>query len=152
VAVAAASATVAFLLGAGAHAAGACLAAPSQWAAWGLAPPGDLLLLGLYLLCNPILEEWFWRGTLLQSGAPRWGRARRVFAVLGFLPFHAVFLYQSFGAGLCALATLAILAAALLWTALRVRSGNTWWSVASHLGADVGVVALYVCFLRGQVG
>lgn len=139
-----------FALGAGARWLGVAPPVPSLWKSWGLAPPADVGLLGLYALLNPWLEEWFWRGTLLGSAVKR--RLRPAGAVAlsigAFMPFHLVFLLRSFGVTLGLLFAGVVLAAASLWAALQERHGHTWWSAASHVGADLGVVLLYLFFLR----
>ena len=149
-AAAAASAIAAFAVGAVAHRAGIAPRPSPLWRTWGLAPPADLVLLTVYLLLNPGLEEWFWRGTLLGEGVRRrLGRAGAwTLSVGAFLPFHLVFLVRSFGVLHGALFAVGVLGLASFWAALCERHGHAWWSAASHLGADLGVVLLYLRFLR----
>ncbi len=149
-AVAALTTIAVFALGAGARWLGVAPPVPPLWKSWGLAPPTDVCLLGLYVLLNPWLEEWFWRGTLLGAAVKRpLGRAGAVsLSVVGFIPLHLVFLLPSFGVTRGLLFAGGVLVAASLWAALHERHGHAWWSAASHLGADLGVVLLYLFFLR----
>jgi len=123
---------------------------PDRWSEWGLAPPSDTALLLLYVLANPWIEEWFWRGALLGPAVRRrLGTAcARALAVLGFWPLHVAFLVRSFGAASGAVLSLCVLPAACAWVLLRERSGHAWWCAASHQGADLGLVTFYLVFLR----
>jgi hypothetical protein len=143
-----------FISGSLAYALGLRPSTPTVWAAWGLAPPGDRLLLLAYVGLNPWIEEWFWRGTLLggAGGAPRGAARARWLAILGFVPFHLVFLVPSFGWPLSIIIGVAIAAASWIWVILRERQGHVWGAAASHWGADAGLVALYEWVLRGAVG
>ncbi len=137
-------------LGFGAHRLGFQPRPQATWQAWGLGPPHDLLLLLVFAAFNPWVEESFWRGALLDEPVrQRVGvRGARALAVWGFCPLHGVFLLRSFDAVTGWLCTLGVLAAAILWTRARERSGNAWWAAASHQGADVGAVCLYWFLLR----
>lgn len=123
-----------------------------QWFQWGLQPPSDRGLLLYYLVANPYIEEWFWRGTILGNPVRHaLGTARaRVLAVMGFWPLHAVVLVPAFGFFHGGLLSIACLAAGALWTMFRERQGNIWDAFASHQGADAGVVWLYWVLLRGS--
>ncbi len=124
---------------------------PLLWERWGLVAPADRVLLAHYMLLNPWVEEWFWRGTILGTTVRRrLGVARaRALAVLGSWPLHAVFLLQSFGVVVGGGVSLGVVAAAWAWTLLRERSGHAWWCAASHQGADLGLVLVYL-FLLGK--
>ena len=125
-----------------------------SWRLWGLTPPGDLPLLAYYVGVNAGVEEWFWRGAVLEQGArARLGTAGcRGLAVLGFLPLHLGILVLGFGERSGILLAAGVLLASLAWTALRERTRCVWWAAASHWGADLGIALAYWIWLRAAPG
>ena len=116
------------------------------WRTWGLEPPRDWLWLLYYASVNPWVEERFWRGALLGDAVrSRLGtRGARILTIAAFLTHHAVVLLPSFGAARGLLLCVPILAAGALWVWLHERSGRLSWCIASHAGADAGLVILYL--------
>jgi hypothetical protein len=121
-----------------------------RWRDWGLAPPADVVWLAYYAAVNPWVEERYWRGSLLGPAvrARLGGRAARAFSTLGFLNHHAFVIVATFGAGLGAALCVPILAAAVVWTLWRERTGGIWWAVASHAGVDVGLALVTLAVVR----
>ena len=117
-----------------------------RWHDWGLTPPADRVWLFYYVTANPWIEERFWRGTVLgPSVRARLGpRAARAVAAVGFVHHHAAVTIATFGVLQGALLCIPILAAGCVWTWMRERSGILWWSVASHIGADLGLAIAYL--------
>lgn len=126
-------------------------AAAGLWKSWGLEPPGDRMWLLYYASVNPWVEERFWRGTLLGPGVRgRVGpRGARLLTVAAFVAHHAVVLIPSFGAARGALLCAPILLAGAVWTWMHERTGRLGWCIASHVGADAGLVVLYLLGARG---
>jgi hypothetical protein len=125
--------------------------AAAAWAGWGLRPPHDLAWLAYYVIVNPWVEERYWRGALLAPAVvARLGTApARALAVLGFGIHHLAVLGASFGLARGALLVLPVLAAGAAWTLMRLRSGGVSLAVASHLGTDLALAAVYVWMWRG---
>jgi len=122
----------------------------SLWRGWGLAPPGDLVWLAYYALVNPWIEERYWRGALLGDAVTRriGRRAARTLAVVAFLDHHAVVLVPSFGWRAAGLLCIAIGAAAACWVWMHERTRGLAFCIASHAGADAGLVLLYLLWVR----
>jgi CAAX prenyl protease-like protein len=127
---------------------------PVVWGNWGLRRGQDLPLLVWYVLVNPWIEEWFWRGALLGSRVSDHlgpGRARAL-AMLGFLPYHYAVLALGFGPRVGCVLALGVLLGSACWTAMRLRFGSAWWAAASHQGADLGLALVYWMRMRPPTG
>ena len=116
---------------------------------WGMDAARAPWMLAYYVLVNPGVEEWFWRSTLLTAAGNLGAAPRRALAVLAFVPFHGVVLAAVFGTAGLLWMLIGIAAAGAIWTWLQIRCDATWVAGASHLGADAGVVLLYLRFLAG---
>ena len=99
-----------------------------------------------YASVNPWVEERFWRGTLLGDAVrARLGmRGARALVLVAFLSHHAVVLVPSFGVARGLLLCVPVFLAGAVWLWLRERSGRLGWCIASHAGADAGLVVLYL--------
>lgn len=125
--------------------------AAGLWRSWGLEPPSDLVWLLYYASVNPWVEERYWRGTLLGDGVrARLGtRGARALTLFAFLNHHAIVLVPSFGVARGLLLCLPIFLAGAAWVWFHERSGRLGWCIASHAGADAGLVVLYWWGVRG---
>ena len=124
----------------------------TRWKAWGLGPPGDVGILTYYVVMNPWVEERFWRGAV---AGPRFrqvvgSRASFFGSVFAFWLFHVFVLCLAFGFVLGFVTSLFVLVAAWAWTVVRIRTGNVWWCMVTHLGADLGLAILYFTMLRDR--
>jgi hypothetical protein len=126
--------------------------AAALWRTWGLRPPADLVWLLYYASVNPWVEERFWRGTLHGDAVrARLGtRGARALILVAFLSHHAVVLVPSFGVARGLLLCVPVFFAGAVWLWLRERSGRLGWCIASHAGADAGLVVLYLLGPRGS--
>lgn len=120
--------------------------AAGLWRSWGLRPPADLMWLLYYASVNPWVEERFWRGTLCSDAMrARLGtRGARALILVAFLSHHAVVLVPSFGVARGLLLCVPVFLAGAVWLRLQERSGRLGWCIASHAGADAGLVLLYL--------
>lgn len=120
------------------------------WQGWGIRSPLDTALALYYVAVNPILEERFWRASLLGPEVRRRiGKTlARGLASFGFVPFHAVVLAASYGWSRAVLLSVPILFASWVWVVLYERRRQAWTGIAIHLGVDLGLVLGYFMWLR----
>lgn len=108
-------------------------------------------LLAYYSLVNPFIEERFWRvgllGAAVMQSCPTWGRW--LLATVGFGLYHAVVLVQLLGLHAGLVAVLGVVGAAFIWSLLYEYERGGRLCSSSHLGADLGTVALYYLLLSG---
>ncbi len=87
-------------------------------------------------LTNGTLEEYFWRGTVLQDGA---SRAEQGGQLLLFTGWHLALLVAT-GVTVTGGPALLLLGAAgggFLWTISRMQTGSIGFGVAAHIGLNV---------------
>jgi membrane protease YdiL (CAAX protease family) len=128
---------------------------PVVWLLWPVAGLEDLRMvdglgaLGLggsswvgfvvyYSLANPVIEETFWRGWFAETS--RWPAPSDVL----YAGYHAVVLWIFLQRAWIALALAVLVGAGWAWRRAALRTGGLLVPVATHLVADVSVVAAAV--------
>lgn len=109
----------------------------------------------LFLLLNPLLEEWWWRGQATPRCLAAFGpRAGLAVATAAFGLYHLVLLGAMYSWPIALVRSLLIAAAGLLWSLVAVRLGS-WRAVyLAHLAADVVIVVILIVWVlpRGSAG
>lgn len=109
-----------------------------------LADPMVLAAWLLFALVNPVFEEGYWRGLLLDATRtwPRW--ASNLYSTSLFTISHPLIggLFAAANRDWMALA--AIFAMGCVWSAAYQRTGTLRWAVLSHVLVDLGNLAVPV--------
>lgn len=116
---------------------------------WGFSGSGEIGLVLVLMLLNPILEEVYWRGYMydkLRSGRKA-GYAIAVTAVFYTL-YHILSVIQIFAAGYALVAVLPVLIAGLFWGYIREKTGSIAATIIGHGLADFGIVCVYWFIVR----
>ncbi len=106
---------------------------------------GDPLAAALvFLLLNPLLEEWWWRGQATPRCVAAWGRRPGLaLAAAGFGVYHVVLLSGLFPLAVAVIRAALIAAAGLLWSVIALEQ-RSWRDVyLAHLVADLAMVVLF---------
>jgi len=114
-------------------------------ASLGLDLDQPLLLAALaFVILNPLLEEWWWRGQATPRCVAAFGpRGGIAVATAGFGLYHVVLLSGLFSLPVAVLRSLFIAAAGWLWSAIALQQ-RSWRDVyLAHLAADVAMVVLF---------
>ena len=102
------------------------------------------VLAAVFTLLNPILEERYWRGYMLQ----RLGTTRSALwtSSLFYSLYHGVVLFPLFELPYSLLVCLPIFLAGIVWGWMTVKAKSMWGSVICHALADAGIMVLYFQF------
>jgi membrane protease YdiL (CAAX protease family) len=103
-----------------------------------------LLAAVAFVILNPLLEEWWWRGQATPRCVAAFGpRAGLALATFGFGLYHVVLLSGLFPLPVAVLRSLLIAAAGWLWSTIALQQ-QSWRDVyLAHLAADIAMVVLF---------
>jgi len=106
------------------------------------------LALAIFLVANPLIEEWWWRGQATPRCCAAFGPARGLALVTaGFGLYHLVLLAGLFSWPVALVRSLLIAAAGLIWSWLAVRQHSWRDAYLAHLAADAAMVILFVVMI-----
>ncbi|BFT70611.1 lysostaphin resistance A-like protein [Paenibacillus sp. P36] len=116
---------------------------------WNFSGDQSVLLLLILVLLNPILEEIYWRGYLYHRIGQSLGSAKNLLhASFWFTSYHLIVIIPVFSWPLNAVAVVPIFAAGVLWGWIRHRTGSILIPIISHMFADLGVVIIYMQYVK----
>ncbi|MBO8162313.1 MAG: CPBP family intramembrane metalloprotease [Brevibacillus sp.] len=111
--------------------------------AWGLAPEWLVPFAFYITVVNSFLEEWLWRGFMLDRLFFMWGRRQALLFSSGFYSlYHLLVASALFGQMWAILITGLIFLVGLLWGGLKLRYGTLYAPWLSHLLADLGLMVV----------
>ena len=126
-------------------------------AEWGVSPQRMLTMLAIMVVLTPAAEELFWRGYIPGCIASSRPGSRASIALTVILPavlytsYHAVTILRLLNVGSGALVmTAGVFGAGLFWGWLRRLTGSVWPPLASHAGAVIAYLAVYLWILQGS--
>ncbi|MCR8632093.1 CPBP family intramembrane glutamic endopeptidase [Paenibacillus radicis (ex Xue et al. 2023)] len=109
----------------------------------------SVLLLLVLVLLNPILEEIYWRGYLYRRIGQTPGSAKSLLhASFWFTAYHLVVIVPVFSWPLNVIAAVPIFAAGVLWGWIRHRTRSMLTPIVSHMFADLGIVIIYMQYIK----
>lgn len=113
--------------------------------ALGLDLADPVITLLVFVVLNPLLEEWWWRGQATPRCCAALGRRRGlVLAAAGFGAYHVVLLAALFPLPLALVRASFIAATGWFWSHVAMTR-NSWRAVyAAHFAADLAMVVLFV--------
>ncbi|WP_422122299.1 CPBP family intramembrane glutamic endopeptidase [Planococcus sp. X10-3] len=117
--------------------------------AWGFIGPGEIGLVLVLLLLNPVLEEVYWRGYLFEKIRVE-GSARKAITVTAafYTLYHVLTVMQIFEVAFTLIAVIPVLIAGLFWGYIRERTGSITATIIGHGLADLGIVCVYWFIVR----
>ena len=115
---------------------------------WGINTMNPLLFLSVMILGNAFLEEFFWRGYIMQKLSKFYGnRGVILFSALFYTSYHTITTGVLFSLQYAMISTIAVFAAGIVWGTVRVRTASILFPVITHLFADLSIMAAYLKFL-----
>lgn len=117
---------------------------------WGFSGAGEIGLVLVLLLANPILEEVYWRGYMFN----RLRQKGTAFSAIGltalfYTLYHLLSIIPIFAAGYSFAAVIPVLIAGLFWGFIRERTGSISATMIGHVLADLGIMCVYWFIIRG---
>lgn len=111
---------------------------------------GDLVvwLILVLLLINPFLEEIYWRGYLANKLEGKWSKPNILLLTSFFYTlYHLLSVIPLFKWPYNFAIVIPVFVAGLIWGWMRYKSKSLLGSIASHILADAGIMAVYLIFL-----
>lgn len=106
---------------------------------------------GLFLVCVPLAEEWWWRGQALPRAERLFGRpAGIVLVALGFAGYHVPVLLRLYPTDQALLRIAGIVVAGFVWTVIAARRRSWGWVWWAHLAADAVIVVAFALWVAPQ--
>ena len=106
--------------------------------------PDVTLFLLLFALINPLFEEGYWRGLMLDAGRnfPRW--INIMYSTILFVLSHP-FMWGIFSiANRSYQMYISLIVMGIIWSLIRYRTNSLRWSVYSHMLVDAGNLSVFV--------
>lgn len=100
----------------------------------------------LFAIINPVLEEAYWRGLLLDAGKgfPKWTNI--IYSTFWFVISHplmwGVFSIASKGIYIY----LSTFITGIIWSMLRIKTKSLRWSLYSHILSDIGNMSIFAFY------
>ncbi|MGK7379301.1 CPBP family intramembrane glutamic endopeptidase [Planococcus sp. 1R117A] len=116
---------------------------------WGFSGPGEVGLVLVLLLANPLLEELYWRGYIYNKLRAK----RRALYAIGisaafYTLYHLLSIIPIFETGFSFVAVLPVFIAGLFWGYIREKTGSITATIISHALSDFGIVCVYWFIVR----
>jgi membrane protease YdiL (CAAX protease family) len=100
----------------------------------GLTPSSWPVFIAYYVLVNPFLEEYFWRGCLGSKAK------HPILNDFLFAGYHMIVLAGSIAVPWLAVVFLVLCVAAWYWRQISIITGGLLAAILSHLAADITVI------------
>ncbi|MBX0316433.1 CPBP family intramembrane glutamic endopeptidase [Planococcus glaciei] len=116
---------------------------------WGFSGRGEILLVLVLLLANPVLEELYWRGYMFNRLRMKGSALYAVGMSASFYTlYHLLSIIPIFEAGFSFVAVIPVFIAGLFWGFIREKSGSMTATIISHVLSDFGIVCVYWFIVR----
>ncbi|QHJ69134.1 CPBP family intramembrane glutamic endopeptidase [Planococcus halotolerans] len=116
---------------------------------WGFIGPGEIWLVLVLLLLNPVLEEVYWRGYMFEKIRIKGSAAITITVTAAFYTlYHVLTVMQLFEVAYTLVAVLPVLIAGLFWGYIRERTGSITATIIGHGLGDLGIVCVYWFIVR----
>lgn len=116
---------------------------------WGFSGPGEIGLMLILLILNPVAEEIYWRGYMFEK-LRRDGSALYAIGVTSifYAFYHLLTVFPIFQGIFGIAAVLPVLIGGLIWGFMREKTGSVTSTIISHGLADLGIVCVYWFIVR----
>ncbi|HSI66365.1 MAG TPA: type II CAAX endopeptidase family protein [Planococcus sp. (in: firmicutes)] len=116
---------------------------------WGFSGPGEIGLMLILLILNPIAEEIYWRGYMFEKLKEHGSAFYTVWMTSIFYAFyHLLTVFPIFQGIFGIVAVLPVLIGGLIWGFMREKTGSVTATIISHGLADLGIVCVYWFIIR----
>jgi membrane protease YdiL (CAAX protease family) len=116
---------------------------------WGFSGPGEIGLIFVLLLANPVLEEVYWRGYMYEKLRKNGKALYTILMTASFYTlYHLLSIIPMFQGTSSMAAILPVLIAGLFWGYIREKTGSIVAAIISHVLGDLGIIAVYWFIVR----
>lgn len=116
---------------------------------WGFSARGEIWLVLVLLVANPILEEVYWRGFIYEK-LRKEGTAK--YAILMTAAFYTIYHLLSvipiFNGMFGLIAAVPVLIAGVFWGYVRETTGSITAAIIGHVLSDLGIIFVYWFLIR----
>jgi membrane protease YdiL (CAAX protease family) len=116
---------------------------------WGFSGAGEIWLMLVLLIANPILEEVYWRGYMHEKLRKNGSSMYTICITATFYTlYHLLSVVPIFQGVYSIAAVLPVLAAGLFWGYIREKTGSIAATIVGHGLSDLGIVCVYWFIVR----
>lgn len=108
---------------------------------WGFTGEYTVLLVLVLTLVNPVLEEMYWRGFILQKLDQI--KYKVIISSLFYSLYHFLVLLPMFNEPYPVVFFLLVFLTGMIWGWMVIKYRTLWSSIISHSLADTGIIMLY---------
>ena len=116
---------------------------------WGFSGRGEIWLVLILLVANPILEEVYWRGYIYEKLRME-GTAK--YAILMTAAFYTLYHFLSvipiFDGVYGIVASVPVFIAGIFWGYIREKTGSITAAIIGHVLSDMGIIFVYWFLVR----
>jgi uncharacterized protein len=116
---------------------------------WGFSARGEIWLVLILLVANPILEEVYWRGYIFEKLRME-GTAKYTILVTAafYTLYHLLSAIPIFEGIFGLIAAVPVLTAGLFWGYIREKTGSITAAIIGHVLSDMGIICVYWFIIR----
>jgi len=116
---------------------------------WGFSGRGEIWLVLILLVANPILEEVYWRGYIYER-LRRDGTAKYAILVTSafYTLYHLLSVIPIFEGLYGLIAVVPVFIAGIFWGYIREKTGSITAAIIGHVLSDMGIIFVYWFLVR----
>ncbi len=116
---------------------------------WGFSGSGEIWLVLILLVANPILEEVYWRGYIYEK-LRRDGTAKYAILVTStfYTLYHLLSVIPIFEGFFGLIAAVPVFIAGTFWGYIREKTGSITAAIIGHVLSDMGIIFVYWFLVR----
>ena len=115
---------------------------------WGISRMNTVFLVSMMVIGNAFLEEFFWRGYILNKLSPLCSkRAVVLLSSMFYTSYHAITTGVLFSLPYAIVSTVLVFGAGIVWGTVRVKTGSILFPVITHLFIDQAIMVTYLKYL-----
>ncbi|WP_261300719.1 CPBP family intramembrane glutamic endopeptidase [Paenibacillus andongensis] len=112
---------------------------------WGFTGKYTVILVLVLTLVNPVLEEMYWRGFILQKLDQI--KYKVIISSLFYSLYHFLVLLPMFKEPYPVVFFLMVFLTGMIWGWMVIKYRTLWISIISHSLADIGIILLYFKYI-----
>ncbi|MBT2693014.1 CPBP family intramembrane glutamic endopeptidase [Bacillus sp. ISL-55] len=116
---------------------------------WGFSGPGEIWLVLVLLVANPILEEVYWRGHIYEKLRMEGSAKYAVLMTAAFYTlYHLLSVIPIFDGFYGIIAAVPVFIAGIFWGYIREKTGTITAAIFGHVLSDLGIICVYWFIIR----
>ncbi|MBT2686299.1 CPBP family intramembrane glutamic endopeptidase [Bacillus sp. ISL-37] len=116
---------------------------------WGFSGRGEIWLVLVLLVANPILEEVYWRGHIYEKLRMEGSAKYAVLMTAAFYTlYHLLSVIPIFDGFYGIIAAVPVFIAGIFWGYIREKTGTITAAIFGHVLSDLGIICVYWFIIR----